>query len=433
MAFNLSKRPNVKIGIDMSDYCNIAQRLRMPVAKIRGVDEVESAGSGFLLSSQRPKILFEGHLFYAHLKKKGLAAKAQALEPTICYPTWTKKYYIGREGEYARIAKATELCHRFGISDVFALWSASWGRYQILGSNFLACGYTDVEEMVEAMFTDEDNHLEAFAEYIVNEGIDDELRNGNTVGFVSRYNGPGYARNNYHIKLPAAIRKFEKQNVNCREIMNMQAVEAMPGIRDANPAAEGFANTGLDDRYLPMPNDDEIDLLNIGPSSAATAKTPATEKPANGEPANNGEPASVSPQPLPPTNAGDVPPPPTPDSAVVPREEDPPGFFAAMWKKITGAAASIGGADTITTHAQSVQAFGIPGEVWAKVFYVIAAVVVIWIVYELYQYFWCPTASRRRTDALIDANKTPNNTVMVIKAEDIAAYEAAGWFVVRRN
>jgi len=247
--FNLSARRNVKIGIDMVDFCAAGQRLKMPIAKIRGVDEVESAGSGFSLASKRPKILFEGHLFYAELRRKGLHIKAQMIDPTICYPKWTKAHYIGRDGEYARLAKATEICHALGVTDGIALRCASWGRYQILGSNFIACGYDSVEQMVEAMFLDEDNHLEAFCEYIVNTGIDDELRRGDIIGFVRRYNGPLYARNNYHIKLPRAIERFEKQKVNCREIEG-QVVAAMPGLRDPNPAAEGFANTGFDERYL---------------------------------------------------------------------------------------------------------------------------------------------------------------------------------------
>ena len=233
----------------MLDYCAAGQRLRMPVAKIRGVDEIESAGSGFSLASKRPKILFEGHLFYAEMRRKGLHLKAQLIDPTICYPVWTKAHYIGRDGEYARLAKATEICHALGVSDALALRSTSWGRYQILGSNFIASGFDTVEEMVEAMFLDEDNHLEAFCEYIVNTGIDDELRRGDIVGFVRRYNGPLYARNNYHIKLPRAIERFEKQKVNCREIEG-QVVAAMPGLRDPNPGAEGFANTGFDERYL---------------------------------------------------------------------------------------------------------------------------------------------------------------------------------------
>lgn len=233
----------------MLDYCAAAQRLKMPIAKIRGVDEVESAGSGFSLASKRPKILFEGHLFYKELQRKGLAVKAQLIDPTICYPVWTKAHYIGRDGEYARLAKATEICHALGVTDGIALRCASWGRYQILGSNFIASGFDTVEAMVDAMFLDEDNHLEAFCEYIVNTGIDDELRRGDIVGFVRRYNGPGYARNNYHIKLPRAIERFEKQKVNCREIEG-EVVAAMPGLRDPNPGAEGFANTGFDERYL---------------------------------------------------------------------------------------------------------------------------------------------------------------------------------------
>jgi hypothetical protein len=288
MPFNLSRRPNPKIGITTADFCYVSKQSDIPVAEIRTVDEVESAGSGFLTSSQRPKLLFEGHYFYKQLKRHGLAQKAAKLQPTLCYPTWTSRFYVGREGEYVRIAKATELCHHFGISDAAALNSASWGRYQIMGANYRLAGYDSVEAFVEAMFQDEMRHLEAFAEYINSSMLDDELRQHRWAAFALAYNGPGYKRNNYHIKLPNAFARFSRMRVDCSSLEHV--VSAMPGDRSKNPAPHSFANTSLDSRYVslsqgpadPPPtveNDPEGSIGSLFPSKPAY---PPVERPNEG-------------------------------------------------------------------------------------------------------------------------------------------------------
>lgn len=278
MPFNLSKRPNVKIGIDMSDFCLASEMSGLPISRIRAVDEVESAGSGFLSQSNRPKILFEGHLFYRELAKLGLAEKGRAIDPTIVYPKWTKDHYIGRNGEYARLAKATEICKKLKVDDDLALRSTSWGRYQILGSNYKAAGFDSVEAFVEAMFLDEDNHLEAFLTYLDNTGLDELLRSGNYERFAAKYNGPGYKRNAYQIKIPNAVRKFDKQKIDCSSVKDgVHVVEAMPGIRFGDPAEDGFENTSLDERHTePITEEIELNDAQVAPEGEKPSDTPQT-------------------------------------------------------------------------------------------------------------------------------------------------------------
>lgn len=422
--FNLSKRENVKVGIDMADYCRISKQLSMPVAKIRGVDEVESAGSGFLSGSLRPKILFEGHLFYKSLLKLGFAVQAKKLEPTIAYPTWTKQFYIGREGEYARLAKATELCHQFGISDGYALKAASWGRFQILGSNFSVCGFDSVESYVEAMFVDEDNHLEAFAEYIVGVGIDDELRDGNIVGFVSKYNGPGYLRNNYQIKLPNAISKFEKQKIDCRKILEGQVVDVMPGERVSNPADSGFDNTGLDDRYL----------------NSATESLPAAEE--------QGERSDIAGKDQPPSEHKEVKAEITPDGGVkMSSTEGPPlpkervavvagekqKWTSQVWAKVTGAVSGNVFFQFVWAQIEKILGLPIPTIVWAIVSTTIGLGTLIWLVHEVIA-SWQYNKRQERLDALlITQNSTPENLAQLIPADEVDFYRAKGFKIITRG
>ncbi len=53
------------------DLIDLAKELKVEVAAVKAVYEVESSGRGFLTSG-KPKILFEGHIFWKRLKKHGL-------------------------------------------------------------------------------------------------------------------------------------------------------------------------------------------------------------------------------------------------------------------------------------------------------------------------------------------------------------------------
>ncbi len=47
-----------------------------------------------------------------------------------------------------------------------ALMSASWGKFQILASNYSSAGYSSPEEFVLAMSESEKNQLKAFVRFI---------------------------------------------------------------------------------------------------------------------------------------------------------------------------------------------------------------------------------------------------------------------------
>jgi hypothetical protein len=196
------------LGISEADYKWAANYLKSEVASVKAVSTVESATSGFLPSG-RPKILFEGHFFYRLLRQYGKAEAFASEFPTICYPKWTTKYYLGNEKEYSRLELALRACAKYGIPESVALRSASWGKYQIMGDNYRYCGYKSVNEFVEDIFVSERNHLKMFVTYLTNTFLDDELRNKDWAKFAAGYNGSGYKRNQYDIKMAAAYKKFK--------------------------------------------------------------------------------------------------------------------------------------------------------------------------------------------------------------------------------
>ena len=149
-------------------------------AVIDAVCEVESGGSAFLRDG-RPKILFEAHVF-----GRLTGGRWTRSHPGISAPSWNRALY-GSAGahQYDRLDEAAEL-DRFA-----ALQSASWGRFQILGSNFRLVGYDDVEAFVTAMCDSEAKHLEAFLAYCDKAGLTGALRTRDWETFALGYNGPG--------------------------------------------------------------------------------------------------------------------------------------------------------------------------------------------------------------------------------------------------
>lgn len=185
----------------------IARQHGITPAALLAVKLVESGVGGGFLPSKRCKILFEGHKFYEELKKKGNKNLPQLLKvaPDIVYTTWNRAKYKGGELEWARLEKA------IAIDREAALKSASWGLFQIMGSNYDACKCRNVEEFVALNCESEDNQLELLINFLNTTGIIKYLNARQWSEFARRYNGPGYKQNKYDTKLQVAYNQFVKQ------------------------------------------------------------------------------------------------------------------------------------------------------------------------------------------------------------------------------
>jgi len=187
--------------LDLSEIESIATDLGVEPAAFRAVIVVEAAGSGFDKAG-RPKALFERHHFYKHLKDApGLRANAEA--EGLAYAKWgTKPYPKGSDAVYAEIVRAC------AIDEEAALLSTSWGLGQIMGSNYKLAGCASVRGMVSEASESEAGQVRQMASFIKNAGLQDELQKKNWAAFARGYNGPGYAKNAYDVKLAQAYNKL---------------------------------------------------------------------------------------------------------------------------------------------------------------------------------------------------------------------------------
>jgi len=184
------------------DIRELAEKYEVPFAHLKAVVDIETAGSGFLLSEPapaRPKILFEGHKFY----KNSGSVPVSKTRPDLSHRRWTTKHYRGGSGEWDRMRDAMEF-HEEG-----ALMSASYGMGQVLGENYALAGCDSVQQFVVETFMGERQQFQHMFNFIVNTKLIDALRKGKWSKFARGYNGPAYRKHGYHIRLADAARIYK--------------------------------------------------------------------------------------------------------------------------------------------------------------------------------------------------------------------------------
>lgn len=190
------------------DLIDFAKEFKVELAAVKAVNEVESCGKGFLVNG-KPKILFEGHIFWQQLQKRGLNPEKlrNTQSANVLYPKWTKAYYLGGAQEYDRLNEAIGLSSSSAVREA-ALASASWGSFQIMGFHAKSLGYSSVQEFVDKMYLHEREHLKAFGKFLEVNHILSDLRKKNWAAVAEKYNGSGYKRNRYDEKLSKAYAKY---------------------------------------------------------------------------------------------------------------------------------------------------------------------------------------------------------------------------------
>lgn len=186
------------------DFTQVAELLGCEPAALKAVQQVETGGRGGFFSPGRPAILFEGHIFWTQLKKRGSNPEDYVKgNENILYPKWEKGHYKGGIGEYDRLEQARKI-NREAADD-----SASWGMFQIMGFNYAACGEESIESFVRSMCESEFKQLLLTANFIKkNSQMLQALQARDWAVFAKCYNGPAYAQNRYDVKLEAAYQKY---------------------------------------------------------------------------------------------------------------------------------------------------------------------------------------------------------------------------------
>lgn len=180
-----------------ADFEAVAARLGCEWEAVAAVAEVESGPLGGFAQDGRPIILFERHLF-----SRKTNSRFDASNPTVSNRT---------PGGYPRTQaeRWAQLTEAYALDAEAALASASYGRFQVLGQNYPNLSMANAHEYVSKIARSERDQLEAFEGFIRANSLADELQRKDWTGFASRYNGPGYAANQYDTKMAQAYARIK--------------------------------------------------------------------------------------------------------------------------------------------------------------------------------------------------------------------------------
>lgn len=182
-------------------YDELAEMLGCDVAAVRAVTYVESGRDGFD-NQGRPKILYEPHIAYRQARG---TARARLVSAGLAWKGWRPgRYPRSSEARYIQVRRCAEIA-----GDDVAYGAISMGFPQILGTNHKRAGYDSAKAMWDAFNADADEHLRAMARFIkADSTMLNALRAHNWATFARRYNGAGYRKNRYDIKLASAHSRF---------------------------------------------------------------------------------------------------------------------------------------------------------------------------------------------------------------------------------
>lgn len=185
------------IPLNDDDYASSAKAIGCEAAMVEALANTEDTDWD---KSGGPGILFERHKFSAHTK--GLY---NSTHPDISN---------NHAGAYGLLRKQYSKLWRAGVLDeIAALKSCSWGKFQILGENFVAAGFDTVGAMVTAMMISEQEHLKAATNFILSsKTLTQAMIDRDWINVSIVFNGKNYAATNYNGRLEAAYNVANAKN-----------------------------------------------------------------------------------------------------------------------------------------------------------------------------------------------------------------------------
>lgn len=170
-------------------------------AALLAIAEIESAGQVFAKIDGRnePLIRFEGHYFDRRLSG---AAQERARAEGLASPN------AGAVANPRAQAARWQMLERAASIDHQAAYeSTSWGLGQVMGSHWQWLGFDDVDALVTEARSGAAGQARLMTRYLDKAGLTSALNDHDWEAVGHGYNGPGFRKNGYHLKLAEAYKR----------------------------------------------------------------------------------------------------------------------------------------------------------------------------------------------------------------------------------
>lgn len=233
--------------ITLADWERVASGLRCEVNVLKAIAKVESGGrSAYWVindtaehKAHAPKIMFERHYFHRLTCANGPGLKSgrrwlhgkgvpgctspHDIYPDICWPVgYRSKGKLNQQDTQMHDNRVDRgdirdnsqdylrLINAYRLNNDAALKSASWGKFQVMGNNFSACGERTVKSFVTKMCRNEVGQIELLAGFIkANAALWNAVKEKNWHLIAYNYNGPNYRNDTaYDVKMREAYEYY---------------------------------------------------------------------------------------------------------------------------------------------------------------------------------------------------------------------------------
>jgi hypothetical protein len=182
----------------------VARAFDLDPAALAAVTSVESNLVAHATIDGRPEplIRFEGHYFDRRLAGR---PQAEARAAGLASPTaGVIRNPASQAARWVMLARARAIDARAADE------STSWGLGQVMGAHWAWLGFGSVEALVTEARSGAEGQLRLMARYIAKAGLAPALSRRDWPAFARGYNGPGFARNAYDVKLASAYARLAK-------------------------------------------------------------------------------------------------------------------------------------------------------------------------------------------------------------------------------
>lgn len=189
------------------DMQTAADTLGVELAAIKAVIEIEA---GFdrkgIVTPGIPVVFFQRAVFL----KKAAKNNADLVSARKQYP---ELFSTVRTSLPRSLFHHDLLQKAMKVDPVAAVESTFWGMFQIGGFNWKRCGAGSPEEFAFRMSMSEKEQFRFFIKFIQQGDMLESMRKKNWARFAAVYNGPGYQRRKYHIRLAETYKKHKSNSL----------------------------------------------------------------------------------------------------------------------------------------------------------------------------------------------------------------------------
>ena len=198
----LTAQPDSIIPLTEEDFREVARRIGVDVAAIKAVVDIEAGPSheGFSAPG-KPLINFDLTMFRRFATHRGVNLSKYNQSHSVVFNSQRGSQIKAN----ARLEAARSIDPEAAVEGTF------WGMFQIGGFNWKKCGTESLQDFEMRMSRSERDQLDMFVAFITNSGLLKYLKAKDWASFARGYNGPAYARRNYHTRMAAAYARHSKK------------------------------------------------------------------------------------------------------------------------------------------------------------------------------------------------------------------------------